>query len=172
MRTYPEEFKASVIAKMLAPNNRSIPDLVKETGIPKDTLYTWRSKLADARQGQPQAGQRTEELSSQEKFHLVVQSAAMNEQELGELCRQRGIYPEQLAAWRQSCLEANQFQPRREEQALRRKQAKAIKQLESELRRKEKALAEAAALLVLQKKAREIWGDHEDARPTWRRDDP
>ena len=62
MRTYPEEFKASVIAKMLAPYNRSIPDLVKETGIPKDTLYTWRSKLADARQGQPQAGQRTEEL--------------------------------------------------------------------------------------------------------------
>jgi transposase len=44
MRTYSEEFKAQIVAQILPPHNRGIPELVKETGIPKDTLYTWRSK--------------------------------------------------------------------------------------------------------------------------------
>ena len=44
MKSYPKELKDSVIARMIPPNNVSVPDLVRETGIPKDTLYTWRSK--------------------------------------------------------------------------------------------------------------------------------
>jgi hypothetical protein len=40
---------------------------------------------------------------------------------------------------------------------------KRIRSLEAELRRKERALAEAAALLVLAKKARALWGDNEDS---------
>jgi transposase-like protein len=42
MRQYPDEFKASIITKLLAPNNADIPALAIESGIPKDTLYTWR----------------------------------------------------------------------------------------------------------------------------------
>ena len=38
-------------------------------------------------------------------------------------------------------------------------EAKRIRELERELYRKEKALAETAALLVLKKKAQAIWGD-------------
>ena len=53
--------------------------------------------------------------------------------------------------------------PKLEREQVRR-QAKEIKQLEAELRRKEKALAEAAALLVLQKKVQALWGEPEDAR--------
>jgi transposase-like protein len=170
MRIYPDEFKASVIAKLLPPYNRSIAELVKETGIPKETLYGWRSKLSGLPKGSGQA-HRASELSSPEKFQLAAQTQSMNELDLGEFCRQKGIFPEQLAAWRQNCLEANSFQPRREEQSVRREQAKLIKELECELRRKERALAETAALLVLQKKAREIWGDPVDARSMLRRDE-
>lgn len=73
MSHYSEEFKASIIAKMLLPNNVSVPQLSQETGIPKDTLYTWRLKHRKSN-GQaetpplPSAG-----LSSEEKFAVVVE---------------------------------------------------------------------------------------------------
>jgi hypothetical protein len=152
---------------MLPPYNLSVSALAKETGIPKETLYTWRSKLPAAPKASAQV-QSKNELNSPEKFHMVTQTLTMNELEMGKFCRQRGIFPEQLAAWRHNCLEANMFRPRREEQSVQREQAKTIKLLESELWRKEKALAETAALLVLQKKAREIWGETVGARSSLR----
>jgi len=47
---------------------------------------------------------------------------------------------------------------------------KRIRSLEKELRRKDKALAETAALLVLKKKVQEIWGDEDEN--TTRRNGP
>jgi len=161
---YSEEFKASIIAKMLPPNNVPVPQLVRETGIPKDTLYTWRSKHRKAlgrTTAQPPA---SGVLSGEEKFAAVLQSASLNEVELGEYCRRKGLYPEQISAWRNSCVQANASQAPKVDRTKLKEQAKHIKQLEAELRRKEKALAEAAALLVLQKKVREIWGEPEDGK--------
>ena len=98
-------------------------------------------------------------LNSQDKFHLVVESAALNEQELGEFCRRRSVFPEQLASWREACTGANEPRPGREDSADNRKLARRNAELEGELRRMEKALAEAAALLMLQKKVRDLWAE-------------
>jgi transposase-like protein len=147
---------------MLPPNNRRVPELARETGIPKDTLYLWRSKQRTPAPASGAKGPEAEGFSSADKFHLVVESAACNEQELGEFCRRRGLYPEQLAAWREACLGANTPPPRREEPAECRALRRRNSELESELRRKEKALAEAAALLVLQKKVRVLLGEPGD----------
>jgi transposase-like protein len=72
MREYSEEFKASIIAKMLPPNNVGVPKLARETGIPKDMLYSWRLKYrndsTDASCRQATSG----ELSSEEKFVVVI----------------------------------------------------------------------------------------------------
>jgi len=162
MTTYPEEFKAKIIAQMLPPHNRHIPDLACETGIPQDTLYNWRIK--QQRRTEAVVTKTTAEpdrLSSQDKFHLVVESAVLNEQELGEFCRRRSVFPEQLASWREACTGANELRPGREDSADNRKLARRNAELESELRRMEKALAEAAALLMLQKKVRELWAEPE-----------
>jgi transposase-like protein len=90
--------------------------------------------------------------------------SSLNETDLSEYCRKRGIYPEQLLQWRRACESANDWD--RENNLRLKTEKKAdrqrIRQLEQELRRKEKALAEVAALLVLQKKAQAIWGDPED----------
>ena len=162
MKTYPEEFKAKIIAQMLPPHNRSIPELARETGIPQDTLYRWRSKhRSKAEQGLAKTTGESDRLTSQEKFHLVVESAPLNEQELGEFCRRRGVFPEQLAAWREACGGANEVRPQREDSAGIRELARRNAELEGELRRKEKALAEAAALLILQKKVRALWAEPE-----------
>jgi transposase len=161
---YPEELKSSIIAKMLPPNNVPVVQLARETGIPKDTLYAWRSKH---RKGsghaidQPSA---SEQLSSEQKFSVVLESASLNEVELSEYCRGKGLYPQQIQAWTDSCIQANAPVAPKVDRAKLKEQTRHIKQLEAELRRKEKALAEAAVLLVLQKKVQALWEDPEDGK--------
>ena len=162
MTTYPAEFKSKIIAQMLPPHNRGIPELARETGIPADTLYGWRGKNRPAAEvAVTKTATGPDRLTSQEKFHLVVESAPFNEQELGEFCRRRGVFPEQLAAWRDACNGANEVRQGREHSADNRKLAHRNVELQSELRRMEKALAEAAALLMLQKKVRALWAEPE-----------
>jgi len=161
---YSEEFKSSIIAKMLPPNNVPVPQLVRETGIPKDTLYTWRSKHRKALGETPEQPPTSGGLSSDEKFAVVIESASLNEVELGEYCRRKGLFAEQISAWRNACMQANASVAPKADQTKLKKQGKQIKRLEAELRRKEKALAETAALLVLQKKSQDLWGEPEDGR--------
>ena len=105
-----------------------------------------------------------ENWNGENKLAVVIETAALNEQELAEYCRGKGLYVEQITRWREAAIAGAQTQrplsagERRELQQGRKK----IRQLEKELRRKDRALAETAALLVLQKKARAIWGDSED----------
>jgi len=159
---YPEAFKTRIIAKMLPPNNVAIPQLVRETGIPKDTLYTWRRQHRRASGDAPVQAPTGEELSSEAKFAVVIETASLNEAELSGYCRSRGLYPQQINAWRMTCKQAHQPVAAQIDREKLRRQTKAIKQLEAELRRKDKALAEAAALLVLQKKIQALWEDPED----------
>lgn len=171
MRHYSEAFKSSIIAKMLPPNNIPVPDLARDTGIPKDTLYAWRIQHRRA-SGQTLVKQQAPsgELSSAEKFSVVVETASLNEVELSEYCRRKGLYPEQISTWRESCLQANAAVSPKVDRAALSAQTKQIKQLEAELRRKDKALAETAALLVLQKKVQAIWGEPEDEKSNSGRD--
>ena len=161
MTIYPAEQKANLIKRLLPPENARVSQLSKETGIPKDTLYDWRRQGLRSRGLSSTPAASGERWNGAEKFAMVVETAALNEAERGEYCRKRGVYPEQLAAWRRACEQANvgQAAPRskRDTQAEQRR----IRELERELSRKDKALAEAAALLVLRKKADAIWGKDE-----------
>jgi transposase-like protein len=164
MTQYSEEFKAGIIAKMLPPNNIGVPELSRETGIPKDTLYCWRLKHRRANGDGVAKQVRSGKSSSKEKFAVVMETASLNEVELSEYCRRKGLYPEQIRAWRRSCEQANASVGISVDRDKRREQAKEIKQLQSELRRKDKALAETAALLVLQKKVHTLLGEPEDGK--------
>jgi len=162
MRQYSEEFKTTIIARMLPPHNVGVPELAIETGIPKDTLYTWRIKNGKMSSTPSSKSTNAKGLTSEDKFDIVIETATMNEDELSAYCRRKGVYAEQINGWKRLCINANCPIPTKENQATIRSQAKENNQLKAELRRKDKALAETAALLVLKKKAREIWGDPED----------
>ena len=125
-------------------------------------LHTWRIKGRKTRPADASKDTNAGGLTSQDKFNIVVETATMNAAELSAYGRRKGLYPEQIAGWRQLCLSANKPLPTKANQAAIRRQAQENKQLKAELRRKDKALAETAALLVLKKKAQEIWGDPED----------
>lgn len=161
MRTYSEEQKRELIEKMLAPQSTAVPALSRETGIPKDTLYMWRRQALRERGLMGKAQSSPERWSSEQKFAMVLETASLSEADRNAYCRRQGVYPEQLQRWRQACEQANtRSRAAGAPDAQLRQQ---MRQLQSELARKEKALAETAALLVLRKKAQAIWGENEDA---------
>lgn len=164
---YSKEFKASIIAKLLPPNSVSVSDLAKETGVPRHTLYDWRDKYRNV-QGGPASGQggQVAKLSNEEKLAIVIETASLNEVELGEYCRRKGFYAEQITVWKNTFIQGTDQVLNKAEREQMKQLAKANKDLQRELRRKEKALAEAAALLVLGKKAQALWGDPEDEKST------
>src|SRR3546814_1423290 len=92
----------------------------------------------------------------------VIQTAPMNEAERSAYCREHGLYPEQLEAWKQA-FEAMDAGSTSADTAQLTAERKTSRKLAKELLRKERALAEAAALLTLSKKAQAIWGDGEAA---------
>jgi transposase len=141
-------------------------------GIPKDTLYSWRSRARAQGLEAAQASETRSTLSSEEKFAVVVESAALNAVELSEYCRRKGLYPQQIAAWKASCMQANAVVPAKQARAEVRVHKQQLKALERELRRKDKALAEAAALLVLEKKLQTVRSADAGERSTWRNDAP
>ena len=148
----------------MPPSNKLVSVLAREHGISEQTLYTWRRELKSQGVPVPGNGKNAEEWSSKDKFGVVLETAQLNEAELAEYCRSKGLFVEQIAAWRQACQEAN-AQPAdrdRSQQEQGKSDRREIKQLKKDLQRKEKALAEAAALIILRKKALAIWGDSED----------
>lgn len=165
MTKHPPEFKAKIIARMMPPTNESIRTLTRETGISEATLHLWRKQARKNGFAAPADGKESERWSPQDKFLIVMQTYSMNEAELAEYCRSKGLYAEQIANWRDACLQANggvAQQAAQYQQELK-QEKKRSRELEKELRRKESALAETAALLTLRRKARAIWGDGEDA---------
>jgi transposase-like protein len=164
MKRYSVERKAAVMQRMMPPHNTPIPALAAETGISDVTLYNWRKQARVEGIAVPADGKNPEKWSSEDKFAIVLEAAALNEAELAEYCRQKGLYVEQIEVWRKACLQANanSAAQAKAQQEQTKQDRRRIKKLEQELRRKDKALAEAAALLVLQKKAQAIWGDGED----------
>jgi transposase-like protein len=148
---------------MLPPNNMPLGRLAKEEGISPATLAKWRAEARARGRFLPDANVGSEGWNSQDKLAAVIETASLNETELGEYCRRRGIYPQSLRAWREACGRANDWERTAASRIARetRDDKKRIQQLERELARKEKALAEAAALMILRKKAKAIWGPKE-----------
>ena len=161
---YSVERKEAVLKKMLPPNNQPIAVLANEEGISDATLYNWRQQARNEGKLMPDADNTPAGWTSKDKFAAVMETAPMGEAEKAAYCRQRGLYPEQLADWRRACERANDWNQTTEKQLKEatRTDRKKVRALEKELARKEKALAEAAALLVLRKKLNAMFEDHGD----------
>ena len=173
---YSAAFKAKMVQKMLG--GRSANSLAQEAGLHQPTLSKW---LRDAsslqavkrRRKNDEAkteGRRPDDWSAEEKLGAVQEAKRLSGSELGEFLRRRGLHEEQLRQWQETADGAALESLRGRKAAGKSAEAKRVKELERELRRKEKALAEAAALLVLRKKAEALWGD-EDASTESKTDD-
>jgi len=156
---YSEVVRARSVRRMVGPGAVSATELSRESGIPQPTLSRWlreaaslrlvTSKPTSSNESQaPAVEKRPQDWSSKERLQLLVDADGLADQELGELLRRRGVHREQFDAWR-AALDDAFAQPR---PSRRSPEGKRIRELEREVARKDKALAETAALLVLQKK--------------------
>ena len=172
---YTTGFRASLVQKLATPGGPSATQLAAEVGVPQSTLSRWlrqAGRLAEAPTPQspepspepprrPMPGKRPQDWSAEEKLQAVVAAAAVPEAQLGGFLRRQGLHAAQLQDWRQQVLSGLQ-QPAARGANKPTAEARRVRELERELARKDQALAEAAVLLVLKKKARAIWGDGDD----------
>jgi len=152
---YTDSFKSKMVQRLSAPNAISAIRLSKEVGVSQSALSHW---LKVARTVEPMTKERPTDRvvqagstrSAEEKLRLVMAAAALGPGELGAFLRREGVHEAELEQWRASAMSALEGSATRP--SARGADTKRIKELERELRRKDKALAETAALLVLQKK--------------------
>ncbi|TCV79201.1 hypothetical protein EDC63_13423 [Sulfurirhabdus autotrophica] len=156
---YTTEQREWAVQQMMPPLNRAVVELAKATGITLVTLRTWQAVARAEGRIVPGDGQQSDRWSSHDKFRIVLETAVLSEAELSAYCRTKGVYPMQVAQWRLACERAN---GEAESPKVDTTQAQRICELERALKKKEEALAEAAALLVLRKKAEAIWGKEKE----------
>ena len=161
---YSSELKSAIIAKALTPNAPSIVELARESGIPYPTLHTWvsmnRKKKFESKSDVPV---RPKDQSAMVKLQAVLDTFNMTEEEKGAYCRKHGFYTHHLEEWKKQMLEGLGASGIDKGQKAENQKIKIEnKNLKSNLLRKDKALAEVSALLILKKKADLIWGNNED----------
>ena len=143
------------MARLLPPESAPLEAVAREVGVSADTLERWRSQAL----AKP-AAERI--WTAAARLEAVIATAAMDEAARGAWCRAQGVYPQQLQQWRDGATQAlaDPEEARASPQQTKHDRRR-IKELERELRRKDKALAEAAALLVLSKKVEAIFNKGE-----------
>jgi transposase len=148
---YGKGFKDRAVARLLPPESASVEGVALEIGVSVDTLERWRSDALSR-------PARERVWTAAARLESVLRTAALDEAGKSAWCRTNGVYPQDLEQWRQAATQAladpeeARASPQQTKQDRRR-----IKELERELRRKDKALAETAALLVLSKKVEAIF---------------
>ena len=167
---YSESLKSRMVQKLADPEGPSATQLAEQVGIPQSTLSRWlrragtfggNGRVPTDHVRRSTMAKRPQDWTPEEKLQAVIEAASIPEEELGAFLRRQGVHEAQLREWRQQLLQGLE-QPAPGARKKRTPEARRVRQLERELERKDKALAEAAALLVLQKKVQALWGDEDD----------
>ena len=160
---YPEELRERVV-KMALSSGETQEALAERYGIGRSTSQKWlRDYRHNGAQGMAKREKRPQDWTAQERFAALLETATLDESALGEWCRREGLHTHHLEQWKRAAMGGMGRSKQSPEQVQSRRLQEENRRLKKELRRKEKALAETSALLVLKKKAEEIWGDDEDA---------
>lgn len=158
---YSAAFKAKIVQKLLLPNGPTQGAVSRETGIPQTTLSRWLQRARTIAPMPAKHPSKRRKWTADEKLRVVLEASRLPDDELGAFLRREGLHETQLREWRDAAKAGlASLSGDRQSPELQR-----VRQLEYELRRKEKALAETAALLVLRKKAQALWGDEDDDTP-------
>lgn len=132
------------IVNRFSQSGLSIREFAEQEGIAKSSLYSWSNKFNNSNVKSMTKNSYTAE----QRFSILLETTTLSEIQLSEYCRKKGLYPTQIKQWKQAFIQ-NDTKPVKTANS---DDKKRIKALEKELARKEKALAETAALLVLRKK--------------------
>ena len=155
---YSTAFRAKIVQKLMQPNGPTQGAVSRDTGIPQTTLSRW---MAGARTIAPMSSKspsKRRKWTAEEKLRVVLEASRQSDDDLGAFLRREGVHEAHLQEWRAAAkaglaaLSGDRRSP----------ELQRVKQLEAELLRKDRALAEISALLVLRKKVQALWGDVDD----------
>lgn len=173
---YSEKFKLRMIQRLTGPNAQSATTLSREVGVPQPTLSLWlrrarrlppmaREQHEDAKPIQPRS---PKSWSAEDKYRVVLEAAMVADADLGEFLRKKGLHAAQLEEWRSVAAEgakAALTHSRKRGHEQPKIDPRRVRELERELQRKDKALAELAALVALKKNWSCSGGTRARARP-------
>jgi transposase-like protein len=155
--THSAKFKEQALVKVYSRGDRTIQDVADELNLNVFTLKNWMQHTSkNTGKGASQKAKRPRDWPPEARLVALQESYGLPEDALNAWCRERGLFAHQLTQWKSDFCDAGSTE-REDVQALRTLKTE-NQRLERELTRKEKALAEAAALLVLQKKFRALLG--------------
>ena len=159
---YSIKTKQAVLKKVLL-GEKTHTEIAKEAGIGRSTLTYWlKNNKQDGNIILKKQEKRPQDWTSEERIDALIKTGSMSDEERVAWCRTKGIFAHHLKQWRKDVIASvnpNSGKNKPNETGLLKKE---ILSLKKELSRKDKALAETAALLILKKKAHFIWGGPED----------
>ena len=172
---YTDMFKNAMIQKMAGPGEISASALSKQVDVPQATLSKWlrmagvgssynfpNNAHEYTNMAKIKGPKRPNDWNAEDKLKVVMEAASLDDEQLGEFLRKKGLHQIHLEQWRLQMLDGLQNGFSKKSAKQKKADAKRIRALEKEINRKDKALAETAALLVLKKKVKEIWGDEDN----------
>ena len=172
-----QSFKSQAVEKALSrAEGISLAEMAKSLGVGNSTLSKWicksRNQTLDRVSNEKLSTvkgvaleRRPQDWTDEEKLNLVILCGSMSEVEINQYCREQGLYAHHIKQWKDELANGVMTNKQAANTAENRRLKLENKALTKELNRKEKALAEAAALLILQKKANRLWGYDEDDSP-------
>jgi len=176
MATYTVGFKTRMVQRLAGREGISATALAKEVGVSQNTLSRWLREASAA--GPTVASMNKKKPSSrkassrgrtaEQKLQIVLKASALSDEELGAFLRREGIHEAQLEEWRSKVMAGatGALKAPHGKRSERTPEIQKIRALERELLRKDKALAEVTALLVLKKKLEELLEDGDDDTAT------
>jgi transposase len=164
MSKFSEGMKEDLIKKVLNRKGQSIAKIAKLSNVGLSTLSRWVKRSVE---GSQMIESKVKEehrkiYSAAQRLEMLLETAKLNEIELGSYCRSHGLYSFQLTEWKNEFMKSSNEKKDeliREELKVLRAENKSLKQ---DLNRKDRALAETTALLILKKKADLIFGEFGD----------
>lgn len=153
-----------MVSKLVGPHAMSATALSQETGLAQATLSRWLKEASTLSQKMPpkdeqKPAKQLQQWTPEEKFAVVLEAASLTEGELGVFLRGKGLTTAVLEEWREQAMTGLRGTSQVAATVIG---SKRVKELERELARKDKALAEAAALALLQKKVHALFGEEDD----------
>jgi transposase-like protein len=156
---YPIQLKEAVLQKVLQ-RNRPHHEIALEYGIGRSTIGKWLRDYKDNGNTTLKSKEkRPRDWTSEERITALITTGAMSSDQSASWCRKNGIFPHHLEQWKKDAISAMAASLGKKQSDSERQLQKENSALKKDLSRKEKALAETAALLVLKKKAQAIWGE-------------
>lgn len=155
-QSYSMKFKQQAVAKFINRGSKSVEQVASELNTSSKNLYRWTQTINE------NIMKNKKEKSTEEKFKILMETAGLNEHDLGEYLRKHGLHSSHLQEWKENFIHSEKSigRPKKDPEVLILKKEKI--NLQKDLRRKEKALAEMSARVILLKKSQEIFGDNEE----------